>query len=58
VKESWSLKKTELGALIAQNRYLRAVPTNIGVDWLGGRGGWGGWAYLIRKILGASFWEN
>ncbi len=31
MKESWSLKKTELGALIAQNRYLGAVPTQSSV---------------------------
>jgi len=29
VKESWSLKKNELSALIAQNRYLGAVPTQL-----------------------------
>jgi hypothetical protein len=29
VKESWSLRKNELGARIAQNRYLGAVPTQL-----------------------------
>ncbi len=29
VKESWSLKKIELGALNAQNKYLGAVPTQL-----------------------------